>query len=283
MLVNAVHSFIHSFIFIFFFFLRFVGIFCVYFLFVSWSTPSAIGRRLSHMAESSVKVLQMVDAFRLSPCRKGLGNFYRDCPPDIVWSDSLRGYPDNTCTLLACSPCSRHRPRSPGPSTASFYSQKWLVRCIRSVVGPCRPCTPLPVFLSVSGLRPSGLTAVMACEFHRGVVFRLPTWACALQMVRIRGLRCLPGIDVGSVCQSDLAQTWLRPLTCILWSDLSRCHKKSYLTNLEVRNLKSAVSALCSCLSFTCFEKKWVKVSWIFQNSSIRHITNTFSYDMPTT
>ena len=24
-------------------------------------------------------------------------------------------------------------------------------------------------------------------------------------------------------------------------------------------------------------EKKWVKVSWIFQNSSIRHITNTFS------
>ena len=63
----------------------------------------------------------------------------------------------------------------------------------------------------------------------------------------------------------------------------SACHKKSYLTNLEVRNLKSAVSALCSCLSFACFEKKWGKVSWIFQNSSIRHITNTFSYDMLTT
>ena len=61
------------------------------------------------------------------------------------------------------------------------------------------------------------------------------------------------------------------------------CHKKSYLTNLEVRNLKLAVFALCGCLSFACFEKKWGKVSWIFQNSSIRHLTNTFSYDMPTT
>ena len=66
--------------------------------------------------------------------------------------------------------------------------------------------------------------------------------------------------------------------------------KATYLTNLEVRNLKSeiwnlksAVSALCGCLSFACFEKKWGNVSWIFQNSSIRHITNTFSYDMPTT
>ena len=35
----------------------------------------------------------------------------------------------------------------------------------------------------------------------------------------------------------------------------SACHKKSYLTNLEVRNLKSAVSALCGSLSFACFEK----------------------------
>ena len=66
----------------------------------------------------------------------------------------------------------------------------------------------------------------------------------------------------------------------LMWS---ACHKKSYLTNLEVWNLKSAVSALCGCLSFACFEKKWGKVSWILQNSSIRHITNTFSYDMPTT
>ena len=39
----------------------------------------------------------------------------------------------------------------------------------------------------------------------------------------------------------------------------SACHKKSYLTNLEVRNLKSAVSALCGCLSFACFEKKMGK------------------------
>ena len=55
------------------------------------------------------------------------------------------------------------------------------------------------------------------------------------------------------------------------------------ISKLEIWNLKSAVSALCGCLSFACFEKKWGKVSWIFQNSSIRHITNTFSYDMPTT
>ena len=57
----------------------------------------------------------------------------------------------------------------------------------------------------------------------------------------------------------------------------SACHKKSY-SKLEIWNLKSAVSALCGCLSFA-----WGKVSWIFQNSSIRHITNSFSYDMPTT
>ena len=55
------------------------------------------------------------------------------------------------------------------------------------------------------------------------------------------------------------------------------------ILKLEIWNLKSAVSALCGCLSFACFEKKWGKVSWIFQNSSIRLITNTFSYDMPTT
>ena len=71
-----------------------------------------------------------------------------------------------------------------------------------------------------------------------------------------------------------------KTFSTLMWS---ACHKKSYLTNLEVRNLKSAVSALCGCLNFACFEKKWGKVSWIFQNSSIRHITNTFSYDMPTT
>ena len=35
--------------------------------------------------------------------------------------------------------------------------------------------------------------------------------------------------------------------------------------------------------NFACFEKNWGKVLWIFQISSIRHITNTFPYDMPTT
>ena len=55
------------------------------------------------------------------------------------------------------------------------------------------------------------------------------------------------------------------------------------ISKLEIWNLKSAVSALCGSLSFACFEKKWGKVSWIFRNSSIQQITNTFSYDMPTT
>ena len=142
---------------------------------VSRSTPLATGRRLSHMAESGVKVLRVVDAFRLSSCRRDLGNFYRNCPPDVVWSGSLQGYPDNICTLLVRSPYGRHRLRSLGPGTASFRSRKWLVRCIHSVVVPCRPYTPLPVLLPVSGLRLSGLTGVILCEFYRGVVFRLLT------------------------------------------------------------------------------------------------------------
>ena len=74
-------------------------------------------------------------------------------------------------------------------------------------------------------------------------------------------------------------------LHCIWRLMWSACHKKSYLTNLEVRNLKSEISCLCPVWlsQFCLFWKKWGKVSWIFQNSSIRHITNTFSYDMPTT
>ena len=78
----------------------------------------------------------------------------------------------------------------------------------------------------------------------------------------------------------EIFMLYFETFSTLMWS---ACPKKSYLTNLEVWNLKSAVSALCGCLSFACFEKKWGKVSWIFQNSSIRHITNTFSYDMPTT
>ena len=56
----------------------------------------------------------------------------------------------------------------------------------------------------------------------------------------------------------------------------SACHKKSYLTNLEVRNLKSAVSALCGCLSFACFEKLWGKVSWC-QPQKRQNCRNIFS------
>ena len=37
----------------------------------------------------------------------------------------------------------------------------------------------------------------------------------------------------------------------------SACHKKSDLTNLEVRNQKFEIS----CLSFVCYVKKWEKVS----------------------
>ena len=77
------------------------------------------------MVESGVKVLQVVNAFRLSPCRKDPGNLHQNCPPDVVWSGGLRNYPDNTCILLARSPCGRHSLRKQGPSIASFRS--WYI------------------------------------------------------------------------------------------------------------------------------------------------------------
>ena len=110
------------------------------------------------MAESGVKVLQVADVFRLFLCRKD-----RNCPSDIVWSDSLQGYPGNTFILLARSPCGRHRLRSPGPSIASFCSRKWLALCIRSVVGPCYLRMPFLVFLPAVDLRSSGLVEIAAC------------------------------------------------------------------------------------------------------------------------
>ena len=118
------------------------------------------------MAESGVKVLHVADAFKLSPCRKD-----RNCPSGVAWSDNLQGYPGNTCILLARSPRGRHRLLSLSLSIASFRSRK----CIRSVVGPCRPYVPLPVVLFVVELQPSGLAEMMACEFRREVVFRLLT------------------------------------------------------------------------------------------------------------
>ena len=118
------------------------------------------------MAESSVKVLRVVDVFMLSLYRRDLDDFYWNRPPDVAWFGSLWGYPDNTCILLARSSCGRHCLRSPGPSIASFRSRKWLALYIRSVAGPCRPYIPLPVFLFVVGLQSSGLAEMMACEFH---------------------------------------------------------------------------------------------------------------------
>ena len=74
-------------------------------------------------------------------------------------------------------------------------------------------------------------------------------------------------------------KSWFTDFT-LLWS---ACHKKSYLTNLEVRNLKSEISCLCpvGSLSFLSTLKK--KSKWILHNLKLRHITNSFSYDMPTT
>ena len=122
------------------------------------------------MAESGVKVLQVADAFKLSPCRKDRG-----CPSGVVWSDNLQGYPGNTCTPLARSPRGRHHLSSLSLSIASFRSRRWTILCIRSMVEPCRPYIPLPVFLFVVDLQPSGLAGMMACEFRRGVVSRLLT------------------------------------------------------------------------------------------------------------
>ena len=122
------------------------------------------------MAESGVKVLQVADAFKLSPCWKDRG-----CPSGVAWSDNLQGYPGNTCILLARSPRGRHHLSSLSPSIASFRSQKWMILCIRSMVEPCRPYIPLPLFRFVVDLQPSGLAGMMACEFRRGVVSRLLT------------------------------------------------------------------------------------------------------------
>ena len=117
------------------------------------------------MAESSVKVLRVVDVFMLSLYRKDLDDFYWNRPPGVVWFGSLRDYPNNICILLARSPCGRHRLRSPGLSIASFRSQKWLALYIHSVVGPCHPYIPLPLFLLVVGLPLSGLVEMVACKF----------------------------------------------------------------------------------------------------------------------
>ena len=105
------------------------------------------------MAESGVKVLQVVDVFRLSLCWRDPGSLHRNCPPDVVWSGGLRDYPGNTCILLVRILCGHHRLRSRGPSIVSFRSRLWSARCIHSVVMLCRPYIPLPVCLPVSGLR----------------------------------------------------------------------------------------------------------------------------------
>ena len=84
------------------------------------------------MAESSVKVLRVVDVFMLSLYRKDLDDFYWNHPPGVVWFGSLRDYPNNIGILLARSPCGRHHLRSLGPSIASFRSRRWLALYIYS-------------------------------------------------------------------------------------------------------------------------------------------------------
>ena len=76
------------------------------------------------MAESSVKVLRVIDIFMLSLYRRDLDDFYWNRPPGIVWFGSLRDCLDSIHILLDRSPCGRRRPKSLDPSIASF-------RCLR--------------------------------------------------------------------------------------------------------------------------------------------------------
>ena len=76
------------------------------------------------MAESSVKVLRVVDIFMLLLCRRDLDDFYRNRPPGVAWFGSLRDCLGSIHILLARSPCGRRRLKSLGPSIASFRCLK---------------------------------------------------------------------------------------------------------------------------------------------------------------
>ena len=76
------------------------------------------------MAESSVKVLRVIDIFMLSLYRMGLGDFCWNRPPGIVWFGSLRDCLDSIHILPDRSPCGRSRPMSLDPSIASFRCLK---------------------------------------------------------------------------------------------------------------------------------------------------------------
>ena len=67
---------------------------------------------------------------------------------------------------------------------------------------------------------------------------------------------------------------------------LLACHKKSYLIRVEFLNYYvifiAAVSALLA-VSVLYVEKNQNKYHVIFENSTIRHIPNSFSYEKPGT
>ena len=73
---------------------------------------------------------------------------------------------------------------------------------------------------------------------------------------------------------------------------LLACHKKSYLICPEFSNFRIlrniylfSSSCLCpvGCLSFVRWKKNQNKYYVIFENSTIRHIPNSFSYEKPGT
>ena len=76
------------------------------------------------MAESSVKVLRVVDIFMLSLYRRDLDDFYWNRPPGVVGFDSLCDCLDSIHILLARSPRGHRHLKSLGPSIASFRCRR---------------------------------------------------------------------------------------------------------------------------------------------------------------
>ena len=172
----------------------------------------AIRRRSSHVAESGVGVLHLV-IFRLSLCRRDPGSLHRNAPPGVVWSGDSPDYLGNICILLVRILCGHHQLKSRGPSTVSFRSRLWTVRCIHSVVVSCRPFfTPSR---TSSCVWPTRIFFVLVLPFiQSGWADGFRISPRGLKTVWTRDLCCLSGVDVRSLCQRPLGplQVWLRPL-----------------------------------------------------------------------
>ena len=167
---------------------------------------------LSHMAESSVKVLQTV-GFMLFLYQRDLGGPCRNHSPGVVWLDNLRDCLGSVRIPLARNPCGRRHLKKLGLGIVKFRYQRWLSLNIRIVIAFCRPCMPLFVFLSAVGLHTSGLEGVAACERQwrtagvrrassRLMAFGYPVRVCASRLVWVRGLCHLPVGDVECVYRS---------------------------------------------------------------------------------